>query len=452
MKKSEQREEKRDKNEFAEWIKICRHFFPNLPKWLNGMNDPRDTRYITYKQAVLVFMCIMKNVNGVVTMRNMNTQFNEDAAISNLAYISDEAGLDEMPDWQTANNYLEKLSPTEIDSIRRKMIEKLLRSKQFDRYKLNGCWKIILDGTGYAYFKERHCEHDLVTTVTDPETGKQKKYYYHKVLEAKVVLAPDLVISIDTEFIENEKEDVEKQDCELRAAKRLIERLKKNYPRLPICILADGLYAVMPFMAMCRGNKWSYLLNLKDGRQHVLSEDFKLFVEDDKFRFVYDGLCGEENGCGAFRNHMEKVSLKEEICNVFEYRHSVEQEGETKEIRFVWVTNIKITKENLEEMIYAGRSRWKIENEGFNNQKNGIYEIEHLCSKDPNAMKNHYLITQIADSLMQLYLAFGKMLPTVKRSVKSISARLSAYFCYFKLTPESKEEIDKKTAYRLQYG
>lgn len=30
-----------------------------------------------------------------------------------------------------------------------------------------------------------------------------------------------------------------------------------------------------------------------------------------------------------------------------------------------WVTNIEITRRNLEKLITAGRGRWKIENEGI---------------------------------------------------------------------------------------
>ena len=37
-----------------------------------------------------------------------------------------------------------------------------------------------------------------------------------------------------------------------------------------------------------------------------------------------------------------------------------------------------------------GRRRWKIENEGFNEQKNGTFCISHLCSRNENALKIHY--------------------------------------------------------------
>lgn len=449
MKKSEKRKEKKGKNEFAAWLKICKHFFPKLPEWLNGMSDPRNRLYITYEQAVLIMMCIMKNVSGIVTMRGMNESFNDDAAIQNLACMAGDELLCEMPDWQTANNYLERLDISEIERIRRQMIERLLRCKQFDRYKFNGCWKIIIDGTGIAYFRERHCEHDLVTKKTDPETGKETLQYFHKVLEAKIVFAENVVISIDTEFIENESENVSKQDCELNAAKRLFKRIKKNYPRLPVCILADGLYATMPFMKMCSEYRWHYILNLKDGRQKNLADDFRLLVETENYQRVKKNLCGIECGKGAFRNDMDKISGKDQKCNVFEYRYEYAEKQEAKTVRFVWVTDLRITMKNLEEFILTGRQRWKIENEGFNNQKNGIYKIEHLCSRHKNAMKAHYLITQISDIIMQLYLAFGVILAAIKRPIKSIARCIGENFWGKELTAADKVLIATRSALRL---
>lgn len=451
MRKAQQREERKGKSEFAAWTRVCRHFFPNLPRWLNSMADPRNQSYITYTQAVLVMMCIMKNISGIVTMRGMNSSFNEDAAIENLAYLSGEEHLEDMPDWQTANNYLERLNISELEKVRKGMMMRLLRGHQFDRYKFGGCWKVIIDGTGIAYFRERHCEHDLVEKRTDPETGKETLLYFHKVLEAKIVLAPNLVISIGTEFIENENESVSKQDCEMNAAKRLLGRIREEHPRLPICILADGLYATMPFMELCAGNGWHYILNLKDGMQKTLAGDFRILVETEGYQKKVDGLCGIEQGNGAFRNGMDKISGKAQKCNIFEYRHKVvNRKGEISELRFVWVTDLKITKENLECFILTGRERWKIENEGFNNQKNGIYKIEHLCSRHQNGMKAHYLITQIADMIMQLYLAFGVILSCIKRSIKSISRCIGEYFWRTPLTGEEKRVIEERTALRLK--
>jgi hypothetical protein len=42
-----------------------------------------------------------------------------------------------------------------------------------------------------------------------------------------------------------------------------------------------------------------------------------------------------------------------------------------------WVTDLEVNRENVEEIIWIGRGRWKIENENFNTHKNGGYELEH---------------------------------------------------------------------------
>ncbi len=49
-----------------------------------------------------------------------------------------------------------------------------------------------------------------------------------------------------------------------------------------------------------------------------------------------------------------------------------------------------------------GRHRWKIENQGFNNQKNIYFNITHMCSYNYNAIKAHYLFSQFAHTIRQL--------------------------------------------------
>ena len=85
------------------------------------------------------------------------------------------------------------------------MVRKLIHSKSFYPARLpHGQWLVILDGTGLYHFHEKHCEGCLVKEVTDKE-GKKAKIYSHHVLEAKLVLADNIVISLGTEFIENVK-------------------------------------------------------------------------------------------------------------------------------------------------------------------------------------------------------------------------------------------------------
>lgn len=428
----------------VEWIRILYHFFEDFTKWIEQMKDPRNQSYITYTQSDLVYMALLKNICSLKSMRQMEECFNEEQCIDTLRYLSGNRHLSEMPHYDTLNYYLEKLPPEELSQVRRKMVASLVRRKQFYKNRLLGkYWRVVLDGTQLYYFRERHCENCLKSTVVD-ENGKKTEKYYHRVLEAKLLLGEKLVISLGTEFIENESEDVKKQDCEINAAKRLLGRIKKEYPRMPFCIQGDALYEVEPVMEICRENGWRYLFTHKDSRQQKVAEAYSWIIKEEpnEVRNI-----GKEKGRGRYANDVDVTAGKKETMNVYEYRYET---PEGKEICFQWVTDIELTKTNLEEMITAGRGRWKIENEGFNAQKNGIYDIEHLNSRNSNAMKNHYLLTQIADLVMQVYLAWTPLEKQLRQSIKSTSSRLLESFRRQPITPEDVRYIKKHTSVYLE--
>ena len=160
---------------------------------------------------------------------------------------------------------------------------------------------------------------------------------------------------------------------------------------------------------------------------------------------------GKERGNGYFVNHVEETAGKTETANIYEYWYE-EQDKKGKQVKhsFQWITDIEVTKRNLEEMVEAGRGRWKIENEGFNKQKNGIYDIEHLNSRDSNAMKNHYLLAQIADILMQLYVAWNPLVREMGQSIKNTSSGLLESFRRQTVTDEDVLYIHQYTTVYLE--
>ena len=88
------------------------------------------------------------------------------------------------------------------------------------------------------------------------------------------------------------------------------------------------------------------------------------------------------------------------------------------------MTDLAITNKNIKETIYLGRKRWKIENEGFNIQKNGTFDIGHLYSKDAKAIKVHYLMIQIAHIIRQLVEKGIKEIKELKLKLKEISQKI----------------------------
>ena len=430
--RKQKREKLKEINFFAEFLKIQKHFFKEMNSKFKKVKDNRHQSYIKYNTDILLLVMIMKNITALESMNQMTTEFNKDECINNVAKTLGYEELDELPHHDTINNFLKGLEPIEIEKIRDYMIKELFKKRCLEKYRLlDKYWTIAVDATGIATFREKHCDHCLKREYRDEDTGEIKEtIYFHYVLEAKLVVG-NMVFSIDTEFIENEGEEYKKQDCEIEAFKRLAKRLKKKYKRLPICILGDSLYAVEPIFQICKKNKWKYIFTFKEGRTKSIWEEFQGIKKIEKT---------EINGC----TWVNAIGYQESLVNVIDAK--LIEKGEEK--NFTYVTNLTINKNNAEKIVAAGRSRWKIENEGFKNQKHITNNIEHQCCEDYTAMKNHYLLVQIADMLRQLFEQGYELIRSLKAGIKEISSRLLESFRQVPITVEDIEKLSKRIQIR----
>lgn len=411
--RKEKRELDKEKNYFFEFIKIKKHFFKEFIDKLKNVRDHRSQSYITYSPEILLFTLLLKNIAGLKSMRDMSNRLNKEECIANIGKALDIKELEELPHYDTINHFLSGLAVTELEEIRTYMIKELLKKRCFEKYRIEGdYWGVIVDGTGLFFFNEKHCEHCLRRTYTNKETGETKTVYMHHVLEAKLVVG-DMVFSIGSEFIENESEDVSKQDCEIKAFYRLAEKLKQTYPRLPICLIGDSLYACEPVFQRCKDYKWKYLLRFKEGRIKSIATEFQTLKEMEQSHVLREN---EARMCWV-----NDLTYNKRTVNLLEGEVATEKRQSKQ---FVFITDLRITERNAARLTAAGRSRWKIENEGFNHQKNIRYYIEHANSHDYTAMKNHYLLTQIADMIMQLFKRGIKIIKQFKKTAKEISSNL----------------------------
>ncbi len=95
------------------------------------------------------------------------------------------------------------------------------------------------------------------------------------------------------------------------------------------------------------------------------------------------------------------MSARQSTSSAFECCE--QKEGEEEPTHFLWATSLRVHRNNVAHISrQGGRQRWKIENEGFNRQKNGGFGLEHPYCADWNAAKNFYLAMQIADLLSQI--------------------------------------------------
>ena len=181
----------------------------------------------------------------------------------------------------------------------------------------------------------------------------------------------------------------------------------KTYPRLPICVLGDSLYACERVFKCCNDYQWKYLFRFKEGR-------IKSIADVNTIKAI-------EQGKEQELFWVNEICYNNRMINLIEARIQTD-DGQSKQ--FLFLTDIKIAKKNAQRLADAGRSRWKVENQGFNNQKNVRYHIEHANSQNYTPMKNHYLLTQITDIMVQLFENGLKVLREFKKTAKEISSNL----------------------------
>ena len=404
MNRKERRKLRKDKDLVKELYSIINKYLPKLLNMFDNLTDTRNKSYITYKMKTICITRLFGLLCGLTTMTDISSDdFNSDNCIKNLSKICNQ-DLEELPYWETIQDVFININTEELRNIQKYIVKALIRSKMFDRYRFNGCFQLLFDGTGLSNHDYNLNNNCLIRKHKDGKIS-----YYKYVLECKLVVG-NIVISLDSEFIENKKmlTEKQKQDCETNAFKRMIKRIKKNYPKYKFIITGDGLYATSPIIKLCKKYNWYYIFNLKPDRLKEINDTFE------------DNI-----------NYKNETTLKDYYLSTnIEYKGiilSAFKFIETKKKRitiFRYISNLCVKDSNIKEFVSMGRKRWKIENEDFYNQKHRTFNISHLSSRNDTAMKNHYFFIQFAHTIRQLLEQGNILTKSLKLKIKEVSKLL----------------------------
>jgi hypothetical protein len=234
------------------------------------------------------------------------------------------------------------------------------------------------------------------------KTTKGRTLFEHWIVQAACIHpGKRQVIPLAPEGVRN-TDGTPKQDCETKAAKRLITRLRTSHPRLKTIIVADSLYSKQPFIEALARERMRYVLVAKEEDHKVLmeyvegaralKEVHRLEVKDAKGRrHLYEWING------APLNGNDNAPL----VNWLSY--ALHDKGK-KTYRNAWVTDLSIDATHIEELVRIGRCRWKIENETFNTLKNQGYHIEHNFGHGVrNLSFNFFLLNLLAFFMHQIF-------------------------------------------------
>lgn len=379
--------------------KTIHHYFPDLFDKLREIDDYRKGP--DYDLAEIITACLVMFLFKEGSRNALNNERNEEKFKENYKKIFKM----NLPHMDTVDIVMRVLDVSQIEKIKVELVKSLIVKKVFYKYKFLGkYYKVAVDATHVMNVNEGHCDHCLYRT-----SKNGKVTYFHTVLEAKLIAENGFCISLATEWIENPEGGYDKQDCELKAFMRLAKNLKKSFPKLEICIIADGLYPNESFFKVCKENKWRWIVTFKDGNLKTVWANIMGAQEiTDRNTFEETTL---KKGRSIHHKHtwLNDIPYHEFNLNWFECVETIKK----TEKRFVYVTDLKIERQTVLEMTKSGRMRWKIENEGFNIQKNNGYNLGHKFSrKSMNAFKNYYQCMQIAHMINQFF-ELGSLIKTV---------------------------------------
>lgn len=283
-------------------------------------------------------------------------------------------GIHDIPSDNHIRNLLDEITPTLLSSVFADCFNALKQSGDLDTYRVTlsvnkNDLLIALDGTTYFSSEHISCK-NCSKRIEDGEA-----MYSHSGI-TPIIVAPgnNKVISLNPEFITPQDGD-KKQDCEIKASKRWIEKYANAYSNLDATILGDDLYAHEPFCRDLLKKGFNFILVCKPESHKTLYEWIK-GITKEKTIDTFDG----KNHILSTYKYVEGVPLKDGkdslLVNFVEVTIRDRKTG--KQIYHnTFVTNHRLTEETIETIVLAGRTRWKIENENNNTLKRQGYNLEH---------------------------------------------------------------------------
>lgn len=388
------------------------HFFPQFGSWLAGLPDERCQGKVVYDKVLCLWEAMNLFLMGLGSRRQFDHEAREDAASPeqclrrNLNRLA-QTDAQDIAHGDTVNDYLKTLDPERLGAIPTGMTQRLLRMRVLEYARLHDRYLIAIDASGLWSWTRPHCDACLHQTHNGVTT------YYHLVMEAKLITPDGFAFSVCSEFIENVDPHATKQDCELAALPRLLAKLKAIFPRLPICLLFDSLYANQTVLRLCRQDDWRWIISFKEGSLPTAFGEFQTLKRLDPEKFLETSVDHRYQRL-SWVHDLDHEGFRFTAFDCLTYNEHNEV------VYFAWMTDLVVRRDTVGELAnQGGRKRWTIENQGFRNQKHQEYRLEHPYSDDPIALKNYYFIIQIVHAIVQL-LVRGLLAGVFRRSIRSI--------------------------------
>ena len=346
-------------------------------------------------------------------------------------------GIERAPCDTYMRERLDPVFPERLRPLFQSVFRQLQRGKALEPMTfLDGHYLLGLDGTGYFSSKTIHCASCLQKTHRNGSVT-----YYHQMLGAAII-HPDCreVIPLMPEPIVKH-DGTRKNDCERNAAKRFIAKLRQDHPHLKFIVTEDSLSSNAPHIETLHDYGCHYILGVKEGDHPYLFKQVQVAEQAGRVTdYERHDRAAEVVHRFRFVNDVPLNASRADVrVNFIEYWEI----GQDTVQHFSWVTDLRVNKRNVYQLMRGGRARWKIENETFNTLKNQGYNIEHNYGHGEQNLSVVFatimMLAFLVDQTQQLCCALFRAVWAKLGSKRLLWERMRALFYDYRL--ESMREL-----------
>lgn len=279
--------------------------------------------------------------------------------------------------------FTERLDAASTRQAAAQVVSRAKRNKAFDDCAFIG---LAIDGTTSGRCQGQGCR------LCRPVRNEKKEivgYRHHCVMIS--VVGTGLSLPFDVE-------PYGPGDSEYSAGQRLLRRAVANLgARFADYVVVDGGFATAPFLHTADAVGLKVIARLKDNLPELLAAAEKRFQSQPPKHCFQEGEDRVEIWDADDFDPWQ--TLRWETVRVIRYRQ-YKPNGQLVEA--YWLTNFSSRRVGGRSLYRMAKSRWEIENQGFNDAKSR-YGLRHICHHQPNSLLLQWLITALALTIERLY-------------------------------------------------
>jgi hypothetical protein len=261
-------------------------------------------------------------------------------------------GIDKIPTDNHIRDMLDYVNPYEYQPLFDETIHVAKQHGVLEDYEfLDGKTLILFDGTEYFSSKKISCSQCLTRSHK-----KAPDDHYHTMLSATIAKPGRAsVIPLCPEFIDNQ-DGTTKQDCELNAAKRWLNRHGSSVADLNPVYVGDALFANQPLVEFITSLGADYILTCKAKADSAIAHAVQTRSKEELVEKVRKTRTRTDTYTYRWINNIPM--RKNDPVNTNWVELTITDKVGIVKYRSEFLTSIPITPNNVAPLVKAGRCRY----------------------------------------------------------------------------------------------